>query len=147
MLERMRRRNKVHPVSIVFHIGTSGTFPNPRICSLYLSVETRRMQPLNGRFPSGAAGFLLPAPRAEHISPLSGGELTGPRLIQDIVSTLLKAILSVNLGSIRDLPFPHARITYSSPLLIRVLLPNERIDSSYCPTIFTVPLSKTSTRK
>lgn len=57
--------NKVHPVSIVFHIGTSGTFPNPRICSLYLSVETRqRMQPLNGRFPSGAAGFRFLAPRA-----------------------------------------------------------------------------------
>lgn len=50
------------------------------------------MQPLKERFSSGAARFrYLPAPPGTHF-PLSG-ELTGPRLIQDIVSTLLRAIL------------------------------------------------------
>lgn len=73
-------REQSHPVSTVFRIGTSahkhGTFPSPRICSLYLSVETRRMQPLNGRFPSGAAGFrLFGSPRAPPSNTfLSGGK-------------------------------------------------------------------------
>lgn len=74
------------------HSPTSIQHSQSQDRSLYLSVETRRMQPLKERFSSGAALFrYLPAPSGTHF-PLSG-ELTGPRLIQDIVSTLLRAIL------------------------------------------------------
>lgn len=141
---------RMHPrTNSSIRIGTSAhkhaTFPSPRICSLYLSVETRRMQPLNGRFPSGAAGFrLFGPPRLRTHFPSVRREEPNYNKRPETNSRYRFHFVkgrSPWTNSIRDLPFPAARITYSSLLLIPVILrpgyekPPWPIDSSYCPTL------------
>lgn len=99
MLERMRRRTKSIQFPSCSTSARAEHFPILGfvhfICPLKRVRECNHWMDVSQAAPRDSASW-LPAPRPEHISPLSGGELTGPRLIQDIVSTLLKAILSVN---------------------------------------------------
>lgn len=127
---------RMHPrTNSSIRIGTSAhkhaTFPSPRICSLYLSVETRRMQPLNGRFPSGAAGFRLfgPPRLRTHFPSVRREEPTGPRLIQDIVSTLLKAVPREPARYVIYRSLPHelpTRASFLSPLFSAPATKNHR---------------------